>query len=485
MTTISSSGVIGLTKAVEIKPTNSTSTQANTSVQPQLKQDTIEISALGKQAMQSNNAVKKALNPGSFSIKNTNVLSWGLGLGKESAAGMFSGFIPNSLFLLGQGEIKALTGDISENWKKLDGKIAELLEANNIQLSKGETLNFKVDQSGAIKIGDGVSKDKAGKIEKILNADKTLGKELLLQHAKKSVTNQGLTVRNLEPTEKVRAILLDNILQTETGGSLSDVAFDAETGKYLGGNEKVDALLAEEPDLANELRRLCISGEKEGTDGSYSGSFDVSFSYKNGTVIDQELAGKSALDQRAKQTFRWMEMIRDDNAGNKNPNGPITIDFNGLGNRVDGGSIFAGMNDSLVQSFTEDALRLHQFEIGDTESGEHQLQVTADKGNIAFRVISPEADAAAEKGIRGVAEEMMNFLEKQTGEMADWMDIKLDENNKLSVKFGGEKWKVDLLSSTFDKLRSADTDFQKKTDKLIESLQKLHTDAPTVRIHKS
>jgi hypothetical protein len=238
------------------------------------------------------------LDNDSFSIKNTNILNWGLGLGKGSERGMLDGFIPNQLFLLGKQELRTLTADVSANWKKIDEKIGDLLKANNIKLSKDETLNFKIDEKGNIKVGDGVSKEKAAKIEEILNSDKALGKELSLQHAKKSMMDGDLTVRNVEPSDKIKAILINNILQTETGGSLSDITYDKTAHKYVSDNESIMALLDEEPDLGNEIAKLLTAEDENGT-LSYGGAFEVSYSYKNGTTIDTDLASKSKLDERA------------------------------------------------------------------------------------------------------------------------------------------------------------------------------------------
>ena len=123
-----------------------------------------------------------------------------------------------------------------------------------------------------------------------------------------------------------------------------------------------------------------------------------------------------------------------------------------------------------------DALRLHQFEDGDAELGEHQLRVTFNKsGSVEYQVISPEADAAIEKEVQSVAQTMMEFLTKHTGETIDWMDVGLDSNNQLNVKFSGEQMKAEFLLNEFKKLQSTNTDFRQETNNLMGWLQKLHT----------
>ncbi|MGL6194572.1 MAG: hypothetical protein ACRC2T_07080 [Thermoguttaceae bacterium] len=446
-------------------------------------QDTLEISEQGMKIMLWNKQIKQAPNKDSFSINNTNLLTWGLGLRKESGSGMKSGFISNGLFLLGQAELKSLSNDVRDNWKKLDTKITELLEANDIKLSKDETLNFKVDQSGAIKVGDGVDKTKAAKIEKILNSDETLGKELILQHAKKSISNPGMTVSNHGPSDKVRAILLDNILTQEAGSSLSDLSFDMESSEFVSasGNGAAGALLEAEPDLLNELARLYTENDAEGKYAKSGVEFEVSYAYKNGTVIDQELAGKSALDKRANTAFRWVAMTSK--AENQGKPGPVTVNFDKFGRRIGGATDTNMFSTALVSVFSEDALRLHQYEKGDAETGEHELSVTLDNGSVAYNVTSPQADTEVKKEIASIGQEIMDYIETQVGKMSDLMDVKLDANNKLIVNFSGGKEMADMLGNAFVKA-TADTSFQAKTWHLIETLQKLHTSNETIQISR-
>jgi len=130
----------------------------------------------------------------------------------------------------------------------------------------------------------------------------------------------------------------------------------------------------------------------------------------------------------------------------------------------------------LVPSFAEDALRLHQFENGDAELGEHQLRVTFNQSRgIGYHVISPEADAAIEEEIQNVAQKVMGFLSKQASKTIDWMDVGLDGKNQLSVEFGGEQLESESLLNKFKTLRLTNTEFQQETNNLMELLQKLHT----------
>jgi hypothetical protein len=195
----------------------------------------------------------------------------------------------------------------------------------------------------------------------------------------------GLTSRDAELSEKIKAILINNILQTEAGGSLSDITVNTATPGSTSGNERITALLAEAPDLFNEIARLLTTEDENGM-LSYGGSFEVSYAYKNGTLIDKDLAGKGELERRADQAFRWMALEL------RNQSGSTVVDFDKFGNPVNGKTFRIDLS-VLVPSFVEDALRLHQFENGDAESGEHLLRVTFSKGGVVeYQVIAPEAE---------------------------------------------------------------------------------------------
>ena len=70
----------------------------------------------------------------------------------------------------------------------INDKIGQMLAESNITLDADETLNLQVNLDGTISVGDGISdKAKAAKIEQTLNADTTLGRNLLVNHAQQVV----------------------------------------------------------------------------------------------------------------------------------------------------------------------------------------------------------------------------------------------------------------------------------------------------------
>jgi hypothetical protein len=74
----------------------------------------------------------------------------------------------------------------------------------------------------------------------------------------------------------------------------------------------------------------------------------------------------------------------------KNQGGSTIVDFDKFGNPTKGETFAFNSMNVLVPSFTEDALRLHQFETGNELSDDHCLRVTFNKGGgVDYQVVSP------------------------------------------------------------------------------------------------
>lgn len=122
-------------------------------------------------------------------------------------------------------------------------KIGQMLADSNLTLDANETLNLNVSLNGTISVGDGIAdKEKAAMIEQTLNADATLGRTLLLNHAQ-----QGLTSSKSFDTDAVYTrIIANEVLRNETGLSIEDIGFDATTISFYDktGQHDIDGTLA-------------------------------------------------------------------------------------------------------------------------------------------------------------------------------------------------------------------------------------------------
>ncbi len=196
--------------------------------------------------------------------KHKSTINWGLGL-KEGEQ-------------LSANRAKLLLASAKAEEKWLDKRISQLLKDNKITLSSKESLHFKVDRDGQIKVDGIKDKQKAEKIEKILNSDPSLGRDLLNVYATKAAADG-------QAGSKVKGIFIDQLLRQELGISSSDVGYDPETGTVFDKTGSVDltSWLADEGVFAKDLLESLGLDSKVG-----SSSFDVGFSYKNGTVIDDE-----------------------------------------------------------------------------------------------------------------------------------------------------------------------------------------------------
>ena len=143
------------------------------------------------------------------------------------------------------GKSEAYAQAAQEAKAVINEKIGQILAENNIALEENETLNLNVNLDGTISTGDGiVDKEKAAKIEQTLNANATLGRELLLNHAQ-----QGLASNKSFDTDAVYSrIIANEVLRNETGLSIKDIGFDAKTLSFYDktGQHGIDGTLAQD-----------------------------------------------------------------------------------------------------------------------------------------------------------------------------------------------------------------------------------------------
>ena len=185
-----------------------------------------------------------------------------------------------------KNNVLMLRANNQANWEKIDKKITDVLKSNDIVLEEKEKLTFKVNQRGEITLGNGVNGSKREKIEKLLNEDKTLAKDLLYAHAERRwAVNDGGGEGYEGRANVERYILTDMVLQREYGVSLNDIQMSG--GDHAGLLEK---LYNEERMFYNDIENALKSLEENG------GDFEVRFAYKNNITIEPGVTDQPAMD---------------------------------------------------------------------------------------------------------------------------------------------------------------------------------------------
>lgn len=412
-----------------------------------------------------------------YTSRHSNVFAWGLGI-NQSGSYQKREFGTGGDLYLNDIDLKSLANNVKAESAKLDSKVSSLLKESGIQLDKDETLKFAVDQDGKVRVTDGIKSDsKAAKIEEILNADSSLGQELLLQHAKQSIAGNGLNLTGALD-KNTKSILVNNVLQNELGISLSDLSINPDTMEITSStnNEGLQSLLQTEYNLLFELRG--IVHDRVGDEGD--GSFEINYAFKNDTCINTDFAGEKAIANRAGQTMKLLEhavRVQQDLLDGS----AVTIRFDPNGTLM--GNLdfpFNGAVGILNRGIVTDALRLHQFEHGDDEY-EHEMEVTFENGSVAFRAVSPEADAATTEEINVVAGDVVSMLMEQTGQFVESLGLTLGPDNALRLKFEGNNTDIAAtMNNALNLALATDPLLQEKATLLIDLLGRLHTDQPTV-----
>ncbi|MDR1384144.1 MAG: hypothetical protein LBJ67_09905 [Planctomycetaceae bacterium] len=350
--------------------------------------------------------------------KHINLLAWSLGI-KNPAQEIYGNAMYNAASFRGgkgvvgltQEEVRRLRSEYQLETQDLDQTITSLLEKNGITLASNEQLDFFVNQDNKITVKPESIKEEAKrtKIEEILNAQNGLAERFLMLHAKKAITDSAANA-GFSQVRQATTILYDGLLQRETGSGLSDVTVitepDAEP-RFISrsGNTTLDNLLAEESLLRDDIQYIMEQGNV---------AYQAEFSYKNGVVIDQQLAGQTAMLKRLQEHNRFGKIgVSGSYTATLSETGNLlsstlaaayrdfdknnSINFETLSamkNIMDGWTtqryhhILPGDYSDHPQIFAEDAFRLYQFQNGAAENAEYRITIQNTNGVANFQVIT-------------------------------------------------------------------------------------------------
>ncbi|MDR3232971.1 MAG: hypothetical protein LBT46_04805 [Planctomycetaceae bacterium] len=211
----------------------------------------------------------------------------------------------------GNQKTAAVYSQAQSSLELVDKKIADVLKSNGIILTDKETLNFSVNQDGKIIIGEGVGESKRETIEKLLNADTSLSRDLINTYGFRAMMEKRQD-SPASPSDIAQAVLrqdIDAVLQREYGVCLGDFELNPErydelsgfTGEpYIrnkdGSTSLTETLRGEEFALYESMYML-LSKENRVTQGvEKNDDFTLSFAYKNGITVQKGLSDQAALD---------------------------------------------------------------------------------------------------------------------------------------------------------------------------------------------
>jgi hypothetical protein len=200
-----------------------------------------------------------------------------------------------------------------ESITKIDERIAEILDENGIVLNEKETLNFSIDQSGKIKIGNGINGDKKAILEKIFNEDNNFRADLINSHnlLKKSQpvvwgyrgleNNESYSGYNPSKSAKYDYILrnygftsYDFELTTDEERNAGALAIKFKDGSK--NDELLMKIFTEDAEAFDAIERNLEHINQSGENAP--AKFEYSFSYKNGVTIEKGQGDENSLNKR-------------------------------------------------------------------------------------------------------------------------------------------------------------------------------------------
>ncbi len=207
--------------------------------------------------------------------------------------------------------IRQMHAIVQAEEERLDTKVGAILKQLGVELAEDETLEIKIDMEDRRIVVEGIADEKtAARIEEALNDAPKLVDEMLVQWARKNVCDQQLTRGEhlkeedftplAEVDSRVWEILYDDLLQREAGASLDAITFDSD-GNLATDNSELAALLSEEWALSSGIEGVLTTEHDE--------PLEVSFAFKNDTLIDQEALGEEDLGYRIDEFQNGIEMI--------------------------------------------------------------------------------------------------------------------------------------------------------------------------------
>lgn len=130
---------------------------------------------------------------------------------------------------------------VREERAALDDRVGQLLEEAGLKPGEGESLSLNVDLNGTISVGEGFEDvEKAIAIENALNADASLGRELLLNYAKEGLKIGGNEGIAYDTDSTYGRIIANEALRSETGLTLDDIRFEKDRIRFSDKNGNVD-----------------------------------------------------------------------------------------------------------------------------------------------------------------------------------------------------------------------------------------------------
>lgn len=398
---------------------------------------------------------------------------------------------------LGMGEGNTSLVAMNMNRESLGARIESALSKGGIKLNKNEKISISVNAKNEIKVTGIKDKGKREAIEKALNDDEKLGRELRKHVANSKINEYTEKQKNFETDMResgmsstegasfdnpgMRSLIMEEYLQEKAGLSLSDLSLGTdEAGDYTiaGANEQLLALMESDEELGSTLAGMLERGETN-TD------FAATFEYANGTISDNSTvtAAKDKLNGVKEQllaiTGGFLKEM--DDAGIELPEDfrhaleygfTITAGLNGDFEIVGLDDMEPRYRDKLnmfVQQAIEnwagtdkkkthgpgkideytggereptfaDAVKAyvdqHEYEHGDTDEFEHGLQIDLVRTGGEYKVVSPEADKARDKENQQMADQLGEGLRGVLQEKnidATGLEFEIDEKGKITV----------------------------------------------------
>ncbi len=340
-----------------------------------------------------------------------------------------------------------LESKLKQTRARLQTRINEILDDQDLELAADERLNFTVDNQGYIKVGGLEDKEKLAQIEKALNADEGLAKDLRTFAAQQAALP--MIRRGLIPDQATRRTLMAGFLAGE-GLDLDSLDASADGQALLQSLGLSDSQIAEiaavqrpdaEPDqtqLEFQNGTLVNPEAAQAARAAVADLFDkVRIEHPVASTLVDALnyfndlaAGLPGKDDQTIDdfTFRFDE------------NGWLKVDREGL-NYGDAGMIDSWFGEEFttsVRSISEELLVEHEAEHGDVEQYAHEVvfQVDALTG-VQAEIRSPEADQAAraeiESASQGLAGELNSYLADPTGLPNSPLFVEMNESGRLRL----------------------------------------------------
>ncbi|MDR2168805.1 MAG: hypothetical protein LBP59_01525 [Planctomycetaceae bacterium] len=200
----------------------------------------------------------------------------------------------------------------AEKWKdtitQIDEKITEILNENDIALTKDETLNFSINQDGKISIGKGISEYKKTILEKIFNEDNELRAGLFHSHYSLPCSKplwDSESDSYFIGYDPSTSLTFENLLRNY-GYTINDFELTSEEEKLAGAlpikfkdgtnnDEFLLTMFTDDADTFDYIENHLVY--KQNT-GSTPREYELNFSYKNGITIEKERGDQNSLDER-------------------------------------------------------------------------------------------------------------------------------------------------------------------------------------------